>query len=402
MFLVTAMGGTVSLSPPIFPDGGGLVTSEHENQDSSHPPQSPPITAGEDGEGWLENAGQWGGAAGTLTRVIMIGESPVKAGVGPFLTSIARTCGQVDEDCGMEGAGGGCGGKGGGEEEDGGEEFVDLGHGETGANSEFREESYANRRARRVHASLQVVRPTWLLHSWRDGRAQDTWQHRPMFLAGLTICCSGQGPERKAHLRSIATLFGAGWSDNLDKINCSILIVDCQHASSSTAAVGGAGVCNGTCGSCKSSKCVYARKHGIPLLSERWLWDSVHAGVVQDVYLESYALQDSQKQGVSQLMEQRIADREEGMMLKAGANGAQVGEGMTRKTSSPRKAFSTPQKIQKVLHPETVKGSPSSLSTQARLQSPSLPSSLPPSRTPISGVDGSFTATRDVDSVNVQ
>ena len=97
--------------------------------------------------------------------------------------------------------------------------------------------------------------------------------------------------------RSVATLFGAGWSDNLDKINCSILIVDCQYASTSTAAgasssmgsaeenesvVGGAGnarkegmqevgagVCNGTCSNCKSSKCAYARKHGIPLLSER-------------------------------------------------------------------------------------------------------------------------------------
>lgn len=95
---------------------------------------------------------------------------------------------------------------------------------------------------------------------WEEGRFYDTWDYRAKILGGVTICCSGQGMERKAGLRSAATLMGADWVDELDKNHCSVLIVTGQ-----------------------SLKAEYARRHGIPVCAEQWLWDSIRAGGALDL-----------------------------------------------------------------------------------------------------------------------
>ena len=56
-----------------------------------------------------------------------------------------------------------------------------------------------------------------LTRCWEEGCLYDTWDYRAKPLDGVTICCSGQGPGRKAGLRSAATLLGADWVDELDK-----------------------------------------------------------------------------------------------------------------------------------------------------------------------------------------
>ena len=113
----------------------------------------------------------------------------------------------------------------------------------------------------------------------------------------------------------------AGSCDELDKIKTSVLIVDCQcHVSGRDQAARGVvdsadasaraevQSCEGRCANCSSSKAQYARRHGIPLLSEEWLWDSIAAGEVQDLYDDHYALAPLQTQGLSLLHEQRIKE----------------------------------------------------------------------------------------------
>ena len=91
-FLVTAMGGTVSLSPPSLPEGAPLP---------SFPEGRGATTVGQESSSPPSGGGHGAAGAGISNRVVLVGKFHVKAGVGPLLSAMARGCGPADEDGGV-------------------------------------------------------------------------------------------------------------------------------------------------------------------------------------------------------------------------------------------------------------------------------------------------------------